>query len=72
MNYGGVDASNSKPSVQWGKWQIQFLWLPKRIDGRWHWLRKIHYRWRYTGNTEYIAEFQYAIDVFDLIEKDSL
>jgi len=73
MNYGGIDAA--PPNRKWGKWQTEFLWRPKRIENKWYWLRRIHYRFRMIswapGLGEEKYEFQYAVDVFDLMQKDS-
>ena len=75
MNYGGIDAGIT-PKKKWGKWQTQFLWLPKRIEGRWYWMRRIHYRFyihswppEVFGQENY--EYQYAFNLFDLMQKDS-
>jgi len=73
MNYGGIEAP--LPTRTWGQWQTQFLWKPKRIEGRWYWMRRVHYRFRMInwapGIGEEQYEFQYAVDVFDLMQKDS-
>lgn len=75
MNYGGIDADNKLRS-SWGKWQKEFLWFPKRIDKKWYWLREVHYRWRWLSDWRAeslpeTAEIQYAVDIFDLMKKDS-
>ena len=74
MNYGGIDA-DPVPNQRWGKWQTEFLWRPKRIDNKWYWMRRIHYRFRMIswapGIGEENYEFQYAVDLFDLMQKDS-
>lgn len=36
----------SKPGEQDPKqWHAHYLWIPKKIDGRWYWLRTIMRRW---------------------------
>lgn len=76
MNYGGIDAYPKKRP--WSPWKKVFLWTPTRIGGRWYWLRTVHRRWRmnYEPKADAIGaditpQYEYAIDVFDLIQKDS-
>jgi len=70
MNYGGIDAY-PKPEKPWHPWKKKFLWMPKMIDGRWHWMRTVHMRFRtVTFYPEHNFEYQYAVDVFDLMQKD--
>ena len=76
MNYGGIDAYPKKrPQSPWKK---VFLWKPTRIDGHWYWLRNVHQRWRmdYQAKDDaiganIITQYEYAVDVFDLIKKDA-
>jgi hypothetical protein len=70
MNYGGIDAyPNPKPAQKWHPWRKKFLWAPKIIDKKIYWLRYVHERFRATHELNF--EYQYAVDVFDLIKKDS-
>lgn len=73
MNYGGIDVP--PPARKWGSWQTEFLWRPKRIEGRWYWLRCVHYRFRMIswapGLGEEKYEYQRAVDIFDLMQKDA-
>jgi hypothetical protein len=70
MNYGGIDAYPQSPNT-WHPWKKIFLWKPKKIDGRWHWMRTVHMRFRtVTFYPEHNFEYQYAVDVFDLMQKD--
>lgn len=53
----------------WTKWERVFLWTPTKINGRWIWFKFIYKRQRillwYSQKTEY----DYALDLFDLIHK---
>ena len=76
MNYGGIDAyPNPKPAQKWHPWRKKFLWMPKIIDKKIYWLRYVNERFRMvswaTGSSEEMFEYQYAVDVFDLIKKDA-
>ena len=75
MNYGGIDAyPNPKPAQNWHPWRKKFLWMPKIIDKKIYWLRYVNERFRathWTGSVELDFEYQYAVDVFDLIKKDA-
>ena len=73
MNYGGIDAA---PHLRkWHPWRKKFLWMPKKIDDKWHWLRTVHERFRMVswavGTGEEMFEYQYAVNVFDLMQKDA-
>ena len=71
MNYGGMDAS-AQPKYAWTKWQKQFLWLPKKIKGKWYWLRTIYFRqYMADWDPQIIKEEQYAVDLFDLMMKNN-
>lgn len=74
MNYGGIDAY-PKPLNNWHPWRKKFLWMPKVIDGRVYWLRNVHERFRskhwVPGTVEIVFEYQYAVNVFDLMQKDA-
>jgi hypothetical protein len=67
MNYGGADVG-SESKYNWTKWFPKFLWFPKKIDGKWYWLRTIHLRF---NRATWDIHVQYAVDVFDLMKKDS-
>ena len=71
MNYGGVDAYPLGPT-NWHPWKKLFLWKPQKIDGQWYWLRTVHMRFRtITFYPEHNFEYQYAVNVFDLMQKDA-
>jgi hypothetical protein len=74
MNYGGIDAY-PRPPKPWHPWKKKFLWMPKVIDGRVYWLRNVHQRFRSNhwipGSIEIAFEYQYAVDLFDLMQKDA-
>ena len=74
MMYDGM--GNQTPYTKhWHPWRKKFLWLPKIIDGKAYWLRNIHQRFRANhwipGSIEIAFEYQYAVDIFDLMKKDS-
>jgi hypothetical protein len=73
MNYGGTDFP--PPSKKWHPWRAKFLWTPMKIDGKWYWLRNVHERFRMvswaTSSSEEMFEYQYAVNVFDLMQKDA-
>ena len=65
MNYGGYGSS----VIVWNRWQGKFLFFPKKIEGKWYWLRQVYYRERMTyGSTN---KKQWAVDIFDLIDKNN-
>ena len=57
----------------WHPWRKKFLWMPKVIDGKVYCLRYVHMRFRSNhwipGSIEIAFEYQYAVDLFDLIGK---
>lgn len=73
MDYSGTDY----PEIPrpWHPWKKQFLLFPKIIDGRIYWLRTVYRRFRLlrwaTNTPNKMFEYQYAVDVFDLMKKDS-
>ena len=70
MNYGGMDAS--EPKYKWTGWQKQFLWRPKKIDSKWYWLRTVYERFYLaTWDPMIVKQHQIAIDLFDLMQKDT-
>lgn len=70
----GIDAYPN-PLNNWHTWRKKFLWMPKKIDGKIYWLRSVHERFRskhwVPGTVEIVFEYQYAVNMFDLIQKDS-
>ena len=76
MNYGGIAAyPNPIPAQKWHPWRKKFLWIPKIIDKKICWLRYVHERFRMIswapGLGEEQFEYQYAVDLFDLMQKDA-
>ena len=70
MNYGGID--DTKSIYSWTKWRKEFLWWPKSIEGKRYWLRTVHVRYYMADwDPRIIKQEQYAVDVFDLMQKDS-
>ena len=70
MNYGGMDST--KPMYVWTQWQSQFLWWPKKIEGKRYWLRTVYFRYYMADwDPQIIKQEQYAVDLFDLMMKDN-
>ena len=80
MNYGGY---GSKELIEYSSWQEKFCWFPTNIQlmndeksqikiSKWVWLRKIYIRKkRYVGLDINAVEYEYSLDLFDLIKNNS-
>ena len=69
MNYGGMDASQS--TYVWTLWQKHFLFIPKKIEGKWYWLRTIYERFYIASwDPMIVRQHQFAVDLFDLMTKN--
>ena len=75
MMYDGMGLHRASTPKHWNPWKKKYLWLPKIIDGKVYWLRYVHKRFRTNhwipGSIEIAFEYQYAVDLFDLMQKDA-
>lgn len=54
---------------KWTRWEKRFLWCPKKINNKWYWLRSIYERERLMLWYSQKYEYDYALDLFDIIKK---
>ena len=54
---------------RWTKWERKFLWHPKKIHNQWYWLRFIYERERLLLWYSQKYEYDYALDLFDMLKK---
>lgn len=50
----------------WSPWTALFLWMPKKIKGKWYWFQTVYYRW----NNIPLSSTQWAVDLFEIIIDD--
>ena len=55
--------------ANWTKWKRKFLWCPRKIKGKWYWLRFIYERKRLMLWYSQKYEYDYALDIFDILRK---
>jgi len=66
MNLGGTDYQHT-----WSPWTKKFLWKPFKIEEKWYWLRTIYKRKKINTIFPRQYDYEYAVDLFDLIKKES-
>ena len=55
--------------TSWTKWEKKFLWWPKKLNGKWYWLRTYYERERLLLWYSQRYEYDYALNLFDIIKK---
>ena len=65
--------------IEWTNWEIQFLWFPKKIEGKIRWLTKVYKRHKrkflYSIDPGdggiWTLQYQYAFNIFDLMRYEN-
>ena len=55
--------------ADWTKWEKKFCWWPKKMNGKWYWLRIYYERERLLLWYCQRFEYDYALNLFDILKK---